>query len=220
VDRIAMAEFGIPGILLMENAARGIADAVRRTLRDPGPVHLVCGPGNNGGDGFAAARHLANAGLPVRIHLAVPPEAYREGSDAGTNLAIAIAMGLEIREDFDLDGAALVVDALFGTGLVRNIRPPYLEALESINARPATCPVLAIDVPSGLDANTGAVLGLAVKAQVTATMVAPKVGLAVGAGPEHAGRIEVVDIGLPRMILERVVESDPRAAGKNPATGG
>jgi len=219
LDRRAI-DGGVPGSLLMENAGRGTAEAALEILpRTPGRVHVVCGPGNNGGDGFAAARHLANAGLAVRLHLAIPPEAYREGSDAGTNLAIAIAMGLEIEEGFLLDGAALVVDALFGTGLVRTVRQPYLAAIESINVAGAACPVVAIDVPSGLDANTGAVLGRAVKAHLTATMVAPKVGFTRGAAPDHTGQIKVVDIGLPRAILARVAGAAPPAP-PGPASDG
>lgn len=202
MDRIAMQELHIPGIVLMENAARGIARvALERLAARPGPVAVVCGPGNNGGDGLAAARHLACAGAEVRIHLAMPAEVYRAGSDPHTHLAVARAMGLALHDDLELEGAALVLDGIFGTGLQREVRPPFLAAIEAVNAAGAA--VLAIDLPSGLDANTGAVLGAAVRADVTATMGARKVGFARGAGPDLVGEVEVVDLQIPAWVVER-----------------
>jgi hydroxyethylthiazole kinase-like uncharacterized protein yjeF len=204
MDRIAMEELKIPGIVLMENAARGIAQvALRRLERRPGPVAVVCGPGNNGGDGLAAARHLASAGREVRIHLVVPAQAYRAGSDPAVHLAVARAMGLPLRDDLELDDAELILDGLFGTGLTRPVRPPFGRAIEAINA--ARGAVLAIDLPSGLDANTGAILGSAVRAEVTATMGAGKVGFTRGEGPGLVGEIVVVDLGIPPTVLERAI---------------
>ncbi len=203
IDRIALEEFRIPGIVLMENAAIGIARAILAHFEGVrGTAAFICGPGNNGGDGFAAARHVANAGLGVRIHLLVPPEAYREGSDAAVNLAIARAMGLPLRSDLDFEGADLLVDGIFGTGLARDARDPYRSAITALNA--AGRPIVAIDVPSGLDANTGAVLGVAVRATLTATMAAPKVGFRLGEGPRHAGKVVVVDLGIPPALIARV----------------
>jgi NAD(P)H-hydrate epimerase len=202
MDRIAMEELHIPGIVLMENAARGIAQvALQRLERRPGPVAVVCGPGNNGGDGLAAARHLANAEKDVRIHLVVAAEAYREGSDPAIHLAVARAMGLALRDDLELDGAALILDGIFGTGLRREVRPPFGAAIEAINA--AGGAVLAIDLPSGLDADTGAILGAAVRADVTATMGAKKVGFALGEGPGLVGEVEVIDLGIPPTVVLR-----------------
>jgi len=211
VDRIAMEELRIPGIVLMENAALGITEAVLKALAGgPGPVAVVCGPGNNGGDGLAVARHLANRGVEVAIHLAVPPEAYRDGSDAATNLAIVRAMKLPTAEGTTLGRPALVVDALFGTGLSRPVLPPFRTAIEAMNA--AGAPVVAVDLPSGLDANTGRILGVAVRAAVTATMVAPKTGFTLGEGPRLVGEVVVVDIGVPPSVVRRV------QAGERPAT--
>jgi NAD(P)H-hydrate epimerase len=206
IDRIAMEEVGIPGIALMENAARGIADVARARLAGGlGPVAVVCGPGKNGGDGFAAARHLSNAGLEVRVHLVVPPEAYPDGSDAGTNLRILRAMGVPVRTDVDLAGAAMVLDGIFGTGLTRPVRDPYVAAVRAIHAAGAAgAYVVAIDLPSGLDANTGAVLGIAVHARCTATMVAPKAGFLLGEGPRLVGEVCIVDIGAPPSLVTRV----------------
>jgi NAD(P)H-hydrate epimerase len=203
IDRVAMQELGLPGIVLMENAARGIAARVLEALEEPtGPVAIVCGPGNNGGDGFAAARHLSNAGVEVRLHLTVPADRYDEGSDAAVNLAVARAMNLPLREDIEIEGCAGVLDALFGTGLERPVEGRFAEAVERINASGAV--VVAVDTPSGLDADTGTVLGVAVRADVTATMVAPKVGFTRAEGPTHVGRVEVVDIGVPPSLVARV----------------
>jgi NAD(P)H-hydrate epimerase len=206
IDRIATEELLIPGLLLMENAAIGVA-AAAVDLRGNGAGHvaIVCGPGNNGGDGLAAARHLFNRGIEVRVHLALPAAAYRDGSDAAINLAIVRAMGIGVLEHMELERPSLIVDALLGTGLVREIRDPFRTAVATINA--AGCPVLAVDLPSGLDANTGEVLGTAVRASVTATMVAPKVGFERKDGPAHVGRVVVVDIGVPRFVIDRVARA-------------
>lgn len=202
MDRISMDELFIPGIVLMENAARGIARvALSRLIGRPGPVAVVCGPGNNGGDGLAAARHLANAGADVRIQLVVPAEAYREGSDPAVHLAVARAMGLPLRDGLDLGDAVLILDGIFGTGLSRRVRPPFGAAIDAINDAPGA--VLAIDLPSGLDANTGAVLGVAVRADATATMGARKVGFTLGEGPRLVGEVEVIDLGIPPSVIER-----------------
>jgi NAD(P)H-hydrate epimerase len=186
----------------MENAARGIAALSLDMLeKRPGPVAIVCGPGNNGGDGFAAARHLANAGARVRLHLLVPPGAYRAGSDPAVNLGIARAMELPVRTDLDFAGVALILDGIFGTGLTREPREPFRSAIDAINGTEAA--VLSIDLPSGLDADTGRVLGAAVRADATATMVARKSGFDLCDGPAHTGRVEVVDIGVPHALIER-----------------
>jgi NAD(P)H-hydrate epimerase len=202
-----MEDYAIPGLLLMENAARGIAQIATRMCPDGSTVAIVCGPGNNGGDGFAAARHLANFGYRPRLHLAVPPDSLKSGSDPAVNFTIASAMGIPIRETMDVGDAGLVLDAVFGTGLQREVREPFRSVLESI--RNAGCPVLAVDLPSGLDADTGAVLGICVRADVTATMVAPKTGFLSGEGPAHIGRVEVVDIGAPAAILAEIAATAP-----------
>jgi NAD(P)H-hydrate epimerase len=216
IDRIAQEELRIPGLLLMENAAIGIAAHAAALLEgSTGHVAVVCGPGNNGGDGLAAARHLSNRGLDVRVYLALPVDAYGDKSDAATNLAIVRAMGIPVYEDLQLGSAALVVDALLGTGLVRHIRDPFRTAVLAMNE--VRCPVLSVDLPSGLDANSGEVLGVAVSATVTATMVAPKVGFEKKDGPLHVGRVVVVDIGVPPSLVERVVGAKPRADAVPPS---
>lgn len=204
-----MEELGLPGLILMENAARGVAEVVL-SLRNlaPGPIVVACGPGNNGGDGFAVARHLTNEGLPVGVLLVPAPGDYPPGSDAAINLEVARAMGIPLVTEAALTAASLVVDALFGTGLDREVRDPYAGLIRRINETGA--PVLAVDIPSGLDADTGEVLGTAVVAQHTATMVAPKTGFARAQGPKHVGRLHVVGIGTPPELVDRVLKSHGR----------
>ena len=204
IDQRAMTEFAIPGLVLMENAARGIAEAAL-PLASPGagPVVLVCGPGNNGGDGFAAARHLANAGRDVCLVATVPDERYPAGSDAAIQLVIARRMGLAFGDAHRLGDAVLIVDALFGTGLDRPVTGEFATWIQRMNDAPA--PVLSVDIPSGLDADEGTVHGSCVHAAVTATMVAPKRGFCRGAGPKHVGRVVVVDIGAPAALIREVL---------------
>jgi len=212
-DRRAVEEVGIPGIVLMENAGRGAANIVfdlsqRARERFPAPFHVFSGPGNNGGDGFVVARHLHNMGLPVST-FALEGTEYAPGSEAARNLEILRRMGLgpvflpyaEIpRAVRALLASGTTIDALFGTGLSRPLRAPYTEWIEAINESGRV--VVAMDVPSGLDANTGEVLGAAVRAEVTVTFAAPKLGFELGRGPELCGAVHVVDIGLPREFWE------------------
>lgn len=210
LDAAAMERFAMPGLLLMEHAAIGVAAVAEheRRLRDLHGVLVVCGPGGNGGDGWAVARLLANRGTPIVV---APLGSAPPGSDAGINEAIGRRMidaGLEIL-DIDDDAAAadlgriasdhLVVDGLFGIGLTRPLEGLAARVVDAISE--AEVPIVAIDLPSGLDARTGRPFGLCVRAAVTATMVAPKTGmLAVGADA-WTGRIEIVDIGTPPSLL-------------------
>ncbi len=201
VDQLAMEELGLPGIVLMENAARGLASIALEMAGDrDGIVGICCGPGNNGGDGLALARHLVNAGRAVRIHLAVP--GYAEGSDPAIHLGVARAMGLPIESGPPAGTAALWVDGLFGTGLTRAVEGAFRSAIEALNGSGA--PTLAIDIPSGLDADTGLPHGIAVRAAVTGTLVAPKVGFRRGEGASYTGEVRVVDIGVPLRLIARV----------------
>ena len=201
VDREAVDAFGIPGIVLMENAARGLLEQVVDMSGGNGPVVICCGSGNNGGDGYALARHLPNRRIEtVLVALGAP----RPGTDASTNREICARMGLTAgeRDAVAVRREALVVDALLGTGLDRPVRDEAAECIEWINGRDA--PVLAVDVPSGLDCNTGAVLGAAVRADRTATMVGWKTGFLAPGAAEYLGDIRVIDIGAPRELAERL----------------
>jgi NAD(P)H-hydrate epimerase len=179
IDRRAQAEFGIPAETLMERAGKAVADEVLR--RTTGPVVVVCGKGNNGGDGYVAARHLASR--PVTLHIVEEP--------AG----LAARMFEKVRHLPRGFPEGVIVDAIFGTGLRRPVTGVHLEAIEEINRRRAF--VVAVDIPSGLDANAGRPLGAAVRATVTVTMGLPKIGL----NPEYAGEIVVADIGYPPELL-------------------
>jgi NAD(P)H-hydrate epimerase len=206
VDRRAIAEFGVPGVVLMENAGRGAAELLR-ALGIHGPVAVCCGKGNNGGDGFVIARHLDNWGHPVRVHLFAPPGQLT--GDAAVNFAIISRSGLPIAvypNDPDwqqvrrqLHAAEWVVDALFGTGLSGPLRSPFDRLIQEMND--CSAKILAVDIPSGLDCDTGEPLGTVVRAAHTVTFVALKKGFANPAARPWLGQVHVVDIGAPRVIL-------------------
>jgi len=206
LDRRALEEFGIPGIVLMENAGRGMTELLLE-LGVNGRVVICCGKGNNGGDGFVIARWLDARGVAVHVVLFCPPEELT--GDAATNCRVvqkcAIPMSIP---PASLDDAVLrqelakaewVVDALFGSGLRGPVRPPFDRAIEAINASPAR--VFAVDIPSGLDSDTGQPLGATIRADHTATIVAMKQGFATPASREWTGEVHVIDIGLPRALL-------------------
>jgi NAD(P)H-hydrate epimerase len=205
LDRRAIGEYGIPGLLLMENAGRGIADLITGAFK-PGTVVVFAGKGNNGGDGFVIARHLSNRGFRTAVILLADAEELKE--DPGINFKILKAMKIPVEvprpeclaSDFlrGLEHADLVVDALFGIGLERQIEGTYREAVEAMNGCGKA--VVAVDVPSGLHSDTGEVLGCAVKAAITGTLGLPKRGLFCGQGPEYSGRVFVVDIGIPSTL--------------------
>ncbi len=210
VDRWAIEEQGIPGLDLMERAGAAVARAVERLAPD-GPVTVVCGKGNNGGDGFVVARLLRDDGHEVDVVCAAAPEELK--GDAAANLRRLPGPGplrLDGRPWQRDDGQpqrqpferpAAVVDAILGTGFSG---APHGEAAEAIDAiERAGAPVVSVDVPSGVDASTGAVEGSAVHAAVTVTFHAAKPGLWIRPGKDHAGSVETADIGIPRGAPER-----------------
>ena len=215
IDREAIEDYGLPGVVLMENAGRGAAAIALEMLPSPGNASVVvlCGKGNNGGDGFVVARHLHNAGVQVATWLTGCVADIPAGSDAGINLHVARRMGIDVVEvltEADAHGAReslgrcdLVVDALLGTGLSGTVRPPVDTLVECLNA--CGRPVLSVDAPSGLCGDTGRILGVAVKATRTATFVAAKRGFFLGDGPGLIGRLHLVDIGVPRAVLRHLL---------------
>jgi len=219
IDGRAASEMAMPTVVLMENAGRGAAEVLLRCLEDhPTPSQddglprllVLCGPGNNGGDGGVIARHLDRWGFAVRVVWLADPKALR--GDAATQWAVLERAGIDqsawepdpatdpARLDALLAGADWVVDALLGTGLARPVEGTLLHAIEAING--SGKPVLAVDLPSGLDADTGNPLGAAVRATATATFVAPKLGFGLPAARAFTGAVFVVDIGVPRRLLE------------------
>jgi NAD(P)H-hydrate epimerase len=205
IDRRATEEYHVPGIVLMENASRGVADAAERFfLPRASRVLILCGGGNNGGDGLAAARHLHNRGHAVTIGLLTDPARYK--GDAKTNWDIVQAMRLP-SSAFDAAAiratrADLILDAVFGTGLTDAPRDPFPEIVNAIQDHGA--PILAIDLPSGLDCDTGRPPGACVRATRTVTFVAEKVGFANPEARQYTGEITVADIGCPRELIEQV----------------
>jgi NAD(P)H-hydrate epimerase len=216
VDRIAIERYHIPGIVLMENAARGAAD-VASQLCDPhdGSVLILCGGGNNGGDGLAIARHLGNRGHDVTIGLCTEPEKYR--GDALLNWQIVQAMKIEClpytsafqRTEKDL---VLIIDAIFGTGLTDPPRPPFEDIVNRTrkSAEVPWCNVLAIDIPSGLDCDTGKPLGpYCITADHTVTFVAQKAGFLNPDSKQFTGDVTVADIGCPREAIDEAIKMHP-----------
>lgn len=213
IDRRAIEEFGLPGIVLMENAGRGCAHLLLEQ-KLCGPVAICCGRGNNGGDGYVIARHLENAGVDVHVLLFASIDAV--SGDAGTNLHVLRVSGTPLREfrevpepgDLDrcLRSIDWVVDALLGTGTRGTIREPFRSAIDAMNR--ASARVLAVDLPSGLDCDTGEPLGPCVQADVTATFVGRKRGFLNPLASRYTGAVHVIDIGAPRQLLTSPVEQE------------
>ena len=204
IDALSMEKHGIPGLVLMENAGRAAADVVIEEFPHADSVAVFAGGGNNGGDGFVIARHLMGQGVGVTTYLAVSSAKYR--GDALANLRALKKSGGEVIE---LDGslrkyreADLIVDALFGTGLDRKVEGFSKRIIEFINSQPV--PRIAVDLPSGIDANTGFPLGAAVRADVTVTFVVPKIGISIYPGLDYAGRIYVADITTPKHLEDGI----------------
>jgi ADP-dependent NAD(P)H-hydrate dehydratase / NAD(P)H-hydrate epimerase len=192
-DRWAIEERGIPSLDLMERAAEGLVRVALRHVAPDGRIAVVCGKGNNGGDGYAAARLLREAGREVHVLAVWPPEELR--GDAAEQVARLPGDPPQAWSPDALDGAGLVVDAVLGTGAAGEPRDPARAAIAAIDA--AGIPVVAADVPSGVDAATGEVAGPAVHALATATFHRALPGLWIAPGKAHAGAVEVVDIGIP-----------------------
>lgn len=211
VDRRAIADYGMTGLVLMENAGRGVAELLQ-SLSISGPVVICCGKGNNAGDGFVVARHLENAGIEVKVLLVTRGDSF--AGDAAANLTVLRRAGTPIIDAVgdietawkrELARADWIVDALLGTGTQGTVREPFSTAIRLINASQRK--VLAIDLPSGMDCDTGAVLGCCVRAQHTATFVARKPGFAASGAAEFTGEVHVLDIGVPRRLLNEIIES-------------
>jgi NAD(P)H-hydrate epimerase len=212
IDRLSLERYHIPTIVLMENAARAAADLICDILDHNclGQVLLLCGPGNNGGDGLALARHMHNRGAEPHILLTSDPARYKD--EALTNFRITQAMNIPTRP---ADPAKLaharptvVVDAIFGTGLHQRPRDPFDELAAAAMATGA--PILSIDIPSGLDADTGEPLSHhTVRAAHTITFVAPKLGFSFPAADPYLGQLTIADIGSPTELLPEVLQLPP-----------
>ncbi len=208
VDRIAIEEYGVSGLVLMENAGRNAACVIldEYAAGDDAPslaIVIFCGTGNNGGDGFVIARHLSNAGAAVRIALC--GEEARLTPDAAENHKICQAMGIGMTPpgSTEIGPGEVVIDALLGTGFAGKVREATARVIERINSVPKRGTV-AIDVPSGLDCDTGMPSSATVIADITVTFVAGKVGFQSESARRFVGRLHVADIGAPPRIVDRV----------------
>lgn len=212
VDARAIHEYGIPGVVLMENAGRGATELLIQ-LGINGPVYICAGKGNNGGDGFVIARHLDLHGIDVRVLLFCNPAEL--SGDAALNYRVLSAAHLggdwkaasltASQLDQELAAADWIVDALLGTGTRGEIREPYVTAINAINrAGQAGRKVFAVDLPSGLDCDNGKPLGPCVRAHHTATFVARKIGFDVTGAEQLAGTVHVIHIGIPRRLLDEI----------------
>ncbi len=211
LDRAAIEKHKIPSLDLMERAGMGLAQVVRSSLQEGARVLVIAGRGNNGGDGLVAARHLRESGIDVGVIVLSASDGLSDDSQA--NLARLSGVDARCVEDaasFDeaVRGSgtpSLIIDAVLGTGLAREVEGLAARAIDFMNSSGA--PVVSADVPSGLSSDTGEVLGRAVRAALTVTFGLPKRGFFAGAGPDHAGEVSVVDIGIPSEEID-AVDSD------------
>ena len=211
LDRKAIEEYKIPGIILMENAGRNVAEEVLKMLDDPhqAKVAILCGKGNNGGDGFVVARHLHNHSIHVDVFLIARVSDILKDGDAGTNLQILLTTKIPVNEILDIPGVNnilkelrnynILADALFGTGLSGDVREPFKTLTHGVNN--LNKPIISVDIPSGLDCNTGKILGAAIKATKTVTFAIAKKGFFLNGGPSYTGKVIVSDISIPRELI-------------------
>lgn len=220
LDSLAQEHYGILGAALMENAgfwgARECylvaSDLAEQKGAESPAITVLCGRGNNGGDGFVMARHLHHWGVTPRVFLLGTKE--RVTDDNGSNMRLLESQGVKVTPIFDdsqwpmveesLAGSHLVIDAVLGTGMTGTVRGAAVDAIQRMNAaREKGCWILAVDGPSGIDCNTGEPLGHCVTADVTVTFAASKSGFQLGQGPALCGKVVLADIGLPREIYRR-----------------
>jgi len=202
IDIKARNLFGISTLVLMENAGRAVAREAQETLKKKRSVAIFCGKGNNGGDGFVASRHLLTNGIKPEVFLAARFDDIE--NEAKTNLGILLKLKqkiIEVEEDnlylvkAKISNYYLIIDSLLGVGLQGEVRGIYRDLIGIINASKSY--ILSVDIPSGLDATTGKILGCCVEADETVTFVAKKRGMVLGEGPKYCGRVVVADLGIP-----------------------
>ena len=213
VDRRAIEKYGMSGLVLMENAGRGCVDVLCE-LGCQGPVVIACGKGNNAGDGFVIARHLDLRGVSVKVVLLGAPGELR--GEAAANYAVLCRCGVPIVDRSrafestalasDFVDAEWIVDALLGTGAMGPPRPPFDEAIRLMNG--AIAKRLAVDLPSGLDCDTGVPAEPTFRADHTCTFVVEKIGFSNPAAKSHLGQVHVLDIGAPRRLLTEIAAAN------------
>jgi len=201
IDCDAVEHYNIPSIVLMENAARSATECILhctdREIRKN--IIILCGRGNNGGDGYAVARHLSNANFCVRIFQLGAPNSV----DAKVNASICAAMEIPMlpwNTDACCD-TSLVIDAIFGIGIDRSVEGLFGDAIKACNASKTTC--ISLDIPSGMDCDTGLPLGCCIEATVTISFVGLKKGFLEECARRYLGKIEIADIGCPQVLLDK-----------------
>jgi len=211
LDRLASEKYGIPSIILMENAVRAVAEETIKTLKrkkiaKTPKVAVICGGGNNGGDGFVSARYLFNYGYETKVYLLKNPTEI--SGDALTNFTILKKIGIKTKLissnifsnlSYELRSVDSIIDAILGTGVKGEIEGVYAEIIKLINQ--TNKPVISVDIPSGLDADTGYPLNECIKAKITVTMGYPKKGFLNPIAKRFLGKLVIADIGYPRRIL-------------------
>jgi len=218
LDAAAINTYGIPGIVLMENAGCGTVRAMVRKFGNPAgwQIAIFVGPGNNGGDGLVIARHLHQLGARPEIFMLVSPE--KLSGDPAINLNIVKHLPIPLHVVLSeralashkqhIEKSRILVDSLFGTGLVREVAGHFAEAVRLMNS--VSCPVVAVDIPSGLHTDTGEVLGVCVQADLTATFGLAKPALVTGPGLDFTGHLEIIDIGIPpQLVNEANLDQEP-----------
>jgi len=227
MDGETIQSFGIPGRVLMENAGRGAARFLLESFEGIQNAYLgvLAGRGNNGGDGFVVARYAAQQGIDVVVYLLA--EAKRVTGDARANLELLPPLSIPVVEIPDVGSLAdhaadmaqhdVWVDAVFGTGLSADLRGHYRKAIDLLNSFQR--PVLAIDIPSGVNADNGQICGTCVRAAATATFAYPKIGHAVYPGAQYTGHLEVVEIGIPPHVAEAVAPRQRLTTAEEVAAG-
>ncbi len=225
IDQVAIESLGVHSLVLMENAGRNAADAIcgflcnrKKTAIKNSRVAVICGGGNNGGDGFVVARHLYNAGADVCLLLAVEPKKF--SPDAAANHLICQKMGIKQTEITNATSFGQVlgfggkyhvlVDALLGTGFVGKVRSHMVQVISTCNQqRSAKTSIVALDVPSGLDCDTGKPSNATIMADLTVTFVAQKRGFLQPGAREHLGQVTIADIGVPPELIAQVRAENP-----------
>jgi NAD(P)H-hydrate epimerase len=206
IDRLATEKYGIPSIILMENAGRAAAEETLKLIhKKTARIIVICGKGNNGGDGFVMARHLHNKNYKVSvIYLGDINDRKSRSVATDINLNIVRKLGIQmytLNRNIPrlLKSADIIIDAIFGIGLTRKIQGPLKELIAQINS--LNKPVLAVDIPSGLDTDSGRPLGIAIKAKMTVTFGYPKIGFKNKESRRYTGKVIVVDISLPNNLV-------------------
>lgn len=201
LDRVAIEELNIPGATLMARAGQAAFELLLRTWPQTKIVAVVCGGGNNAGDGYVVARLAKEQGLEVRVAEVGDPSRLRGDALAARVALESAGVAPAPFTPLTLDGAGIIVDAVLGTGLDRQVEGHWASAIASMNE--AAAPILSLDIPSGLNADTGRVMGEAVRATATVSFIGLKQGIFTGDGPDRCGRVDFHDLGVPESIYQR-----------------